>query len=196
MKNHLLYMMSLTLLISFMYCDQSATGESDPPENAVISVDQLLDRGQYLVTVMGCNDCHTPKKLTEQGPVPDMERMLMGHPSQQAIPEINAEVVAPGGWLLFNSDLTAAVGPWGVSFAANLTPHETGLGAWTYDHFKKAMTEGKHKGLDNGRMILPPMPWQGYQALEEDDLKGIYEYLKSIPPIENIVPAPIPPTDL
>ena len=39
-----------------------------------------LERGKYLVTVGGCNDCHTPLKMGAKGPEPDMSRMLSGHP--------------------------------------------------------------------------------------------------------------------
>jgi hypothetical protein len=55
---------------------------------------------------------------------------------------------------------TATIGPWGMSFAGNLTPDDTGIGNWTYENFEKAMRKGKFKGLDGSRPILPPMPWQ------------------------------------
>jgi hypothetical protein len=89
--------------------------------------------------------------------------------------------------------LTAWSGPWGVSFAANLTPDQnTGLGTWTEDMFVKAIRTGKHMGVS--RPILPPMPWQDIAAMSDGDLKAIYAYLRSIPPIVNHVPDPIPPT--
>ena len=88
---------------------------------------------------------------------------------------------------------TAAVGPWGTSFASNLTPHETGIGNWTFEQFTKAMKEGKSKGLENGRMLLPPMPWVGYKSLKNDELKAIFDYLQYLKPIENLVPEPISP---
>ena len=153
----------------------------------------LVDRGNYLVHTIGCDHCHTPKVMTPQGPVPDMDRWLMGYPSQEVLPKINKSEIGPDKWVLLNNDLTAAVGPWGVSFAANLTPHQTGLGNWTFEQFKKAMTEGKYKGVENTRMLLPPMPWQSYAGMKDEDLKAIYEYLKSIKPIENLVPDHISP---
>jgi hypothetical protein len=58
------------------------------------------------------------------------------------------------------------------------------------------MTQGKYKGLDNSRMLMPPMPWQSYSEMKEEDLNAIFEYLKTIKPIENIVPNHIPPNDL
>ena len=117
----------------------------------------------------------------------------MGYPSQDPLPKINKNELGPDKWVLLNNDLTAAVGPWGVSFAANLTPHQTGLGNWTFEQFEKAMTEGKYKGVENTRILLPPMPWQSYASMKDEDLRAIYEYLKSIKPIENLVPNHISP---
>jgi mono/diheme cytochrome c family protein len=163
-----------------------------PPQAAAASPDQVK-RGQYLVTFGGCNDCHTPKKMGPKGPEPDMTRMLSGHPAEEKLPEIPAGVLGPDKWgILATGDGTAWAGPWGVSFTMNLTPdQETGLGSWTEAMFIKAMRTGKHMG--EGRDILPPMPWPSLQALTDDDLKAIFAYLHTIPPVKNAVPDPIPP---
>tara|TARA_R110002094_G_scaffold3622_1_gene11771 strand:- start:315 stop:614 length:300 start_codon:yes stop_codon:yes gene_type:complete len=87
--------------------------------------------------------------------------------------------------------LTAAVGPWGTSFAANLTPDETGIGNWSEAQFLKAIKEGKFKGMENTRPLLPPMPWTEYRNFTDEDLKAIFAYLKTIKPIDNVVPAAI-----
>src|SRR5678816_1729203 len=96
-----------------------------------------LERGKYLVTVGGCNDCHTPLRMGPKGPEPDMSRMLSGHPESFAI----SEGVKPGSerWIMTAAATgTAFSGPWGVSFAANLTPDQnTGLGIWTEELFMK-----------------------------------------------------------
>ena len=192
MKNTILMTACLALAIFLIGCageDAQVVSEPEPPTK-----EEIIETGKYLVGIMGCADCHTPKKMTEQGPVPDMDRWLMGHPADEPLPEIYADAVGPGKWALFNGGLTAAVGPWGVTFSANLTPHESGIGTWTYEQFKKAMTEGKLKGLDNSRPIMPPMPWQNFQNVKEEDLTAIFEYLMSIKPIENVVPEYIPPT--
>ena len=157
---------------------------------------EMVDRGEYLVTLMGCTDCHTPKKMTPNGPEPDPDRWLMGYPGNDPLPEIDKSETAPGKWVLFNGDQTATVGPWGVSFAGNLTPDETGLGNWTYENFKRAMTEGKFKGLENSRPLLPPMPWPNYRNIEDQDLKAIFTYLQSIKPIKNVVPSFIPASEI
>src|SRR5258706_15097575 len=89
---------------------------------------------------------------------------------------------------------TAWGGPWGVSFAINLTPDkETGIAEWSEDHFIQSMRTGKHQGQANGRDILPPMPWENTKAMTDDDLKAGYAYLRSIPAVKNQVPLPVPP---
>jgi mono/diheme cytochrome c family protein len=155
---------------------------------------ELIARGKYLVTVAGCNDCHTPKVMTEHGPEPDPTRTLSGHDRTEALPPI--EKNASKNWMLFNMNLTAFVGPWGLSYAANLTPDDTGIGAWTFENFLTAIRKGKYKGLEGSRDLLPPMPWQMYRNMTDEDLKAVFSYLKSLPPVNNIVPSPKAPTDI
>jgi mono/diheme cytochrome c family protein len=161
--------------------------EPKPPTPA-----EMVERGRYLVTVAGCNDCHTPKVFAGGGMSPDDTKLLSGHPQGLEVPAYNPDLVAPGQWLLFNQHLTAAVGPWGVSFAANLTPDEdTGLGDWTEEEFIATMRTGTHRGI--GRPILPPMPWFNLAQATDQDLQAIFAYLQSIPAISNQVPDPIDP---
>jgi mono/diheme cytochrome c family protein len=145
-----------------------------------------IERGRYLVTFGGCNDCHTPMKLTPQGPQQDISRRLSGHPEGMELPP------APkpdGPWFASTAGMTAWAGPWGLSYASNLTPDKnTGLGIWTEEMFLKAMRNGRHFG--EGRPILPPMPWQAVASLNDDDFKAIFAYLRSIPPVRNQVPEP------
>jgi mono/diheme cytochrome c family protein len=152
-----------------------------------------VERGKYLVTIGGCNDCHSPKKFTEQGPEIDSTRLLSGHPAGEPIPPIPEGALGPGKWgALANNHLTARAGPWGVSFTRNLTPDTaTGLGSWTEEIFIKAIRTGKDMG--EGRDILPPMPWPMYKQMTDDDLKAVFAYLRSLKPIENAVPDPISP---
>ena len=152
-----------------------------------------LRRGEYLVQYGGCNDCHTPKKMGAHGPEPDPARMLSGHQADAQLPPVPAGVLGPNQWgAITNSDLTAWVGPWGTSFATNLTPDaDTGMGRWTANDFIKTMRTGKHLGA--GRDILPPMPWFALNALTDRDLRAVFAYLKSIKPIRNQVPEPVPP---
>ena len=142
-------------------------------------------------SVAVCNDCHTPWRMTPEGPAPDMTRMLSGHPQDLAMPP--APALPAGPWVgVMSGSMTAWSGPWGVSFTANLTPDaETGLGNWTEQDFVDTMRSGRHQG--RGRQLLPPMPWQSLNGLTDQDLKAVFAYLKSIPAIQNRVPDPIAP---
>ena len=148
-------------------------------------------RGKYLVTIAGCNDCHTPWKPGPNGPAPDMTRMLSGHPETLAMPP--APQLPEGPWLVTAAGTnTAWSGPWGVSFTANLTPDpETGLGKWTLRNFVDTIRSGRHMG--RGRQILPPMPIPMYKHMTDEDLEAIYTYLRTIPVVVNRVPVPLPP---
>jgi mono/diheme cytochrome c family protein len=154
---------------------------------------EQVRRGEHLAALGGCSDCHTPKRMTPQGPVPDVSRLLSGHPQNEAVPAVPPGALSPGGWMaMANEHLSAWAGPWGVSYAANLTPdRRTGLGAWTADQFVKTMRTGKHLGV--GRPLLPPMPVASLAALSDAELRALFAYLQSIKPIENQVPQPIPP---
>ncbi len=164
-------------------------------ENSAMTNDEMLARGKYLVRLGGCNDCHSPKIYTAYGPVADTTRLLSGHPEDLALPKIDTSMIQPGMWVMGNSHFTAWVGPWGASFTANLTPDEpTGIGTWTEDVFINSLRTGKHMGV--GRPILPPMPWADIGKTSDEDLKAIFAYLKSLPPIRNAVPSPIPPNKL
>ena len=166
-----------------------STKKSTIVKNAQSDNDNL-SRGEYLVMIGDCNACHSPKIFSATGPIPDTNRLLSGHPSNAELPEINPDMMGPGKWILFNDHLTAAVGPWGISFAANLTPDkQTGIGLWSEENFITAMRTGKHKG--SGRPILPPMPWFNLAKLTDGDIKSIFAYLQSIKPVKNLVPAHI-----
>jgi mono/diheme cytochrome c family protein len=178
------------LLISTTGCQppEAAQAEASVETQADLAVD-LVERGQYLVTVAGCNDCHTPFKMGPNGPEPDMSRMLAGHPQDLQMPDAPA---AQGPWIWAGAATnTAFAGPWGVSYASNLTPEpNSGIGIWTEDLFIKALRTGRHWG--QARPILPPMPWQNYSRMTEEDLKAMYAYLRTIPPVANSVPESIP----
>ncbi|WP_196140919.1 diheme cytochrome c-553 [Aliikangiella sp. G2MR2-5] len=154
---------------------------------------ELVARGEYLVNFGGCNDCHTPKIMTPHGPELDPDKLLSGHQSSSKLPPVPTQIIGPNSWgAITNHDLTAWVGPWGISFSANLTPDkETGLGSWTSEIFIQSMRTGKHMGV--GRDILPPMPWFSLNALSDKDLEAIFTYLQSVKAINNPVPQPIPP---
>jgi mono/diheme cytochrome c family protein len=156
------------------------------------STDERVRRGAYLVEAMSCNDCHTPWKLGPKGPAPDRTRLLSGHPADLVMPP-PPKVSGPWGWIAAATN-TAFAGPWGVSFTANLTPDpETGLGKWTPEMFMATMKTGRHQG--KGRPLLPPMPYFSVAALTDDDMRAVFAYLQSLPPIKNRVPNPIDPPE-
>jgi mono/diheme cytochrome c family protein len=152
------------------------------------SRDEQIARGAYLVRLGGCADCHTPKIMTAKGPVDDESRAFSGHPADVELP---AADLGKGPWGAATAGMTAWAGPWGVSYAANLTP-DASTGLFSEDVFISAMRSGKKRGI--GREILPPMPWQPLSDASEEDLTAIYAYLASLKPVHNSVPdAQAPP---
>ncbi len=113
-------------------------------------------RGRYLVTIMSCNDCHTPGYFYG---APDTTRRLSG---------------SDVGW----------VGPWGVVHARNLTPDSTtGIGTWTSEQIVHALRTGN---TPDGSQLAPIMPWMNYSSiLDENDAMAIAAYLKSLPPVKH-----------
>jgi len=158
---------------------------------AVTAADSAIARGRYLVQIGACADCHAPMRMGEQGPATDLSRGLSGHPQNLVMPPPPKLAEGPWQWTGAASN-TAFAGPWGLSYAANLTPDpETGIGRWREQDFVAAMRSGKHAGA--GRPILPPMPWPAYSRMTEADLKAVFAYLRSEPAVRNQVPEPQPP---
>ena len=176
-------------------CSTSGEHKADNHTADTTSAEDVVKKGEYLVGIMGCNDCHSPKRMGANGPEIIPGLMLSGYPSDRPIPKFTDPLIKQG-FAMFSPDLAAAAGPWGVSFAANLTPDVTGLGTWTEEQFKKALTQGKYKGLDKSRMMLPPMPWVNYMHMKDEDIHAVFMYLKSITPVKNVIPAPIPPDQM
>lgn len=147
-----------------------------------------VERGKYLVTIAACHDCHTPLKIGPNGLEPDMDRQLSGHPESKGVP---LETLTFEPWDTQISGMTAWSGFWGRSFTANLTPDpETGLGKWTLKNFMDTIRNGRHLG--RGRPLQPPMPWQMYRNMTDEDLAAVFAYLQWIPPVSNRVPEPLP----
>jgi mono/diheme cytochrome c family protein len=167
----------------------AATGPAASPE-ATAPMSEV-ERGKYLVNSIGCSDCHTPWAMGPKGPGPDETKLLSGHPQSLEMPPVPK--LPAGPWLVVaGATNTAWGGPWGVSYTANLTPDpETGIGKWTKQNFIDTIKNGRRMGA--GRPLLPPMPWENFANLTNEDLGAIYAYLMTIPPIENKVPEPRPP---
>jgi hypothetical protein len=193
-KNNFLILVLAAISFALYVTSCSNSNQKSGEEKTIVTVkpEKIVKQGKYLVTIMGCNDCHSPKKMGANGPEIIPELMLSGYPSDRPIVKFDNKMIKDG-FAMFYPDLTASAGPWGVSFAGNLTPDETGIGNWSEEQFKKAITQGKYKGLDGGRMLLPAMPWFNYASLTDDDVNAIFMYLKSIKPVKNIVPPPVTP---
>lgn len=177
--------------------DTKIASESNITSLRNLEHDELVKRGEYLVTVNTCGDCHSPKIMTPQGPIPDSTKPLSGHPANSVLPPLDPSALQPGQWGGMSPDITAFAGPWGISYAANITSDSaTGIGAWTEEQFIKTMRTGRHLGTENGRPILPPMPWHFIAKMTDEDLSAVYAYLKSLPPVSNRVPAPTPPNEV
>ena len=125
------------------------------------AADTSVERGKYLVTIAGCNDCHTPGGMLGQ---PDAKRVLGGS-------DVGFGDPASGVWV-----------------GGNLTPDkETGLGGWTTQQIVVAFTKGK---LPDGRELSEMMPWPALSHLTPEDAEAIAAYLQSLPPVKNAVPGP------
>lgn len=115
--------------------------------------------GSYLVnSVSHCFECHTT-------------------PGADGVPDF-AHHLGAGG-------MSIELGPNMVVKTANITPDpETGIGKWTDEQIKKAMTEGI---TPTGGHISPPMPFPWFKNMTPEDLDAIVAYIRTIPPISNKV---------
>jgi hypothetical protein len=196
MKKSLAAIVVIASSIFIIYsCTNDPKTESPEPSTAKTTYggfESQVKWGEHILLVSACHDCHTPKKMTPQGPVENMDLALAGHMAGSPIPDVNRKEMQDKG-LVVTGDLTSWVGPWGISFTANLTSDSTGIGMWKEDQFILAIREGKFKGMATGRALLPPMPWHMYKHMTDDELKALFAYLKSTKPIKNVVPPPVPP---
>ena len=185
MKKIILLGSAVSLVIFLISCKEQASS----PSQGSISSDSLVKRGNYLVSSMGCEDCHSPKKMGPTGPEPDLANAFSGSPAGMPLPPLSANPA----WVMMSMDQTVAIGPWGTSYAANISSDSTGIGTWTEQQFSNALRKGKWKGLDGNRDLQPPMPWRSYQHLNDEDVKAIFAFLKSTKAVKNVVPAYQPP---
>lgn len=150
-----------------------------------------VQRGELLTR--GCHACHSPKIFTPEGEVIDSTRVLSGHPEELGIPDVDLSHVNEG-WITFNDQSTCWVGPWGMAFARNLTPdEETGIGTWNEETFIRLVRAGHRL---RGEQLAKPMPWLDLRKSSDEDLRAIFAYLRSIPPVKNHVPGTIPLAEL
>ncbi|KPK16945.1 MAG: hypothetical protein AMJ62_03415 [Myxococcales bacterium SG8_38] len=174
-------------LVGAAFCSLLSCTSPSPPE-----AQAPAKRGEYLVWIAGCDDCHSPKVFTDKGPEPDRALRLSGHHGGAEVAAVPTQALGPNQWgALTSNDMTVWVGPWGTTFASNLTPHPDGLGLWTEEQFVQTIRTGRHLGV--GRAVLPPMPWPAYSHMTDEDLRAVFAFLRTLPPIANVVPQPMPP---
>lgn len=191
----------MCFILIFSRCNQGQVDKTEVTNDSSQAVaalpayggfDSQVAWGKHIVTISGCNDCHTPKKMGPHGPEDNMDLELSGTPSQY--PRINVdrkEIESKG---LAVSNMTEWIGPWGISYPANITSDTTtGIGNWTEEQFILCLRKGKYGGAPAGRSLLPPMPWPEFAQMTDDELKAVYAYLESTKPIHNIVPQAQPP---
>lgn len=198
-------MFTLIILMSFILifseCNEAPTDKTESTNDSTQAQAALpayggfesqVAWGKNIVTIGGCNDCHTPKKMGPNGPEDNMDLALSGQPPQ--MPGINVDRKEIESKELSVSNFTEWIGPWGISYTANITSDSTtGIGNWSEDQFILCLRKGKYGGVAGGRNLLPPMPWQGFAQMTDDQLKAVYAYLESTKPVHNIVPQPQPP---
>lgn len=191
-KREFLTMAAAILVASLSVIVAASASRPVAPAKPTISRAEQVLRGKYLVTIGGCHDCHTPWVPQADGkPGPDMSRALSGHPQQFPIAQ-PVQLTSDRFTVAIAPTNTAYSGPWGVSFAANLTPDvHTGIGIWTFDIFKNTIRNGRHWGV--GRPLNPPMPWFNYREMTDEDLAAVFAYLRTLKPVQNEVPQPLPP---
>jgi hypothetical protein len=200
LKPCLLFNAGLALIvISFSGCTQNKTAEPAVETTAAAvekpnfgGFETQVEWGKHLVTIGGCSDCHTPKKMTPMGPVDDSTLFLSGHPVNLPPPTVDRKQMESKG-MVVTSDFTSWVGPWGITYSANLTPDETGTGNWSEEQFVYAARNMVSKGLPGSRPLLPPMSMMSSKHMKDAELKAIFAYLKTIKPIKNISVQPTPP---
>jgi mono/diheme cytochrome c family protein len=132
--------------------------------SSIAAADTQTERGEYLVTISGCNDCHTPGYFFGKA---DTKRFLGG------------------------SDVGFEIPGLGVFVAPNITPDKkTGIGSWTPEQIIAAIQTGIRP---DGRVLAPITPWHAFGHLTKDDAMAITAYLQSLQPVDNKVPGPFKP---
>ncbi|MBO0902082.1 molybdopterin cofactor-binding domain-containing protein [Jiella sonneratiae] len=91
----------------------------------------------------------------------------------------------PGGSA--NAGGRAIETPFGTVYSTNITPDpETGIGAWSYPAFARAMREGISR---DGRHLYPAFPYSAFAKTGEADLEALYAHLMAQPPVRATPPA-------
>jgi mono/diheme cytochrome c family protein len=124
----------------------------------------VVRHGEYIATVSRCAFCHSP--FHDDNTMIERFKYAGGQ---------KFEVV-----------------PFGSFVSYNLTSDkDTGLGRWTNDQIKLAVTQGVRR--DGSRMMPFPMPWPNFANMKPDDLNAVIAFLRTLPPVSNRIPGPRTP---
>jgi mono/diheme cytochrome c family protein len=140
------------------FAPRPVSGAVPPPDRS-----NPTKYGEYLVTVGGCGDCHTP--------------LEKGQP-------IVAKTLAGG---------REFITPYGTVRSANITPdQETGIGKWNADFFRKKFYDYREYAASgppplSGPQAFTLMPWLSLSQLPPEDLNAIYTFLRTVKPVRNYV---------
>jgi len=141
----------LPLFFLFNSCEKSQAGNS----TTYVSSTNTVEAGKYLVTIAGCNDCHTVGYIQANGNVAESE-WLTGSP-------------------------VGFRGPWGTTYPANLR-----LSVDKYN-------EADWVNMCRTRETMPPMPWPSLHKMSDQDLKAIYQFIRSLGPKGTMAPLMVAP---
>lgn len=157
-------------LVDYEELDPATIFANPEPLPSADYTPEQLDRGRYMVSMLGCGSCHTDGALVG---APVMSRQLAGS---------NTGIAYTSPFVDSNP---------GVVYPPNLTPDmETGLGSWTMDRLVDMIRLGTSS---HGGQSLPVMPWPAFAGVTDEDAFAIAAYLKSLPPVQNAVPANVRP---
>ena len=135
------------------------------PKNANLqskpSESDSVNYGKYLVTAAGCAECHTKV---------DKGQIIAG--------------LEFGGGREFTM-------PFGIIRTANITSDKTGIGNWSAEKFVRTFKQYQDTSYHSPKIgkddFNSLMPWSMYSKMKESDLRCIYQYLRTVKPIENLV---------
>lgn len=148
--------------------DGGGTTGGDGGADGGLVLTEKAKRGQYLAnSVLGCSGCHTPSGA---GGAPDTTKLFAGRKCFV--------------------DTMPMVDGMGCLNSANLTPHESGLKSRTADQIKDLIRKGERP---DGKFLFSNMPYYNFHNLTDDDADAIVEYLRALPPVDNMLPANEPP---
>jgi len=129
-----------------------------------------VERGRYLVELLGCGSCHTDGAL-------------------EGAPQLKMSLAGSSMGIAWSNPMGDQYP--GIVYPPNITPdQETGIGDWSDSQIGNAVRAGF--GQHAGRRIAV-MPWQGYAKLINEDVEAIVAYLRSVPPVHHEVPDEVVP---